>query len=257
MRKTISTMLVALVMVFMMTSLASAVASGVADADAAVDVSRPGSNFGTSTLIRTVASGDACISRAWWSYMKWDLTEVADKTQIGYAKLTLYVESIDTPAGPTLPAGVQLSLYEIADAGDGWVETSINSGNAPALGALIESQSVPAVGQLVVFGSANLLNYLKTQTNNIASFGIALTAPAGTSCGELDAVVRFYSRDATVADAQKPYLELRTDAPPNSVTLTDSSAQQTNSLPLYAGLGALALIAVAGVGVSRRRMAAR
>jgi hypothetical protein len=255
-KKAISTMLVAFIMVFMLTSLASAVASGVADADAAVDVNRPSQNFGTSTLIRAAASGDACISRSWWSFMKWDLTDVTDKAQIGYARLTLYVELIDTPTG-TLPAGVQLSLYEVADADDGWVETGITSGNAPVLGTLIESQSIPAMGQPVIFGNANLLNYLKTQANDTASFGIALTAPVGTSCGELDAIVRFYSRNATVADAQKPYLELRTEAPPNAVTLTDSSAQQANSLPLYAGLGALALVAAIGVGMSRRWIVAR
>jgi len=241
-----TTMLV-LVVLLSATSLVYALASGPADEDAAVYASQPTTVFNGIT-IRVEAGEPTCIP-ARWSFLKWNLADIPDGATLGYAKLVLTTSSVQVTTG----VAAQIELYRVND--DSWQETTLTANNDPAFGTLIQSVPIPAAaGDIITFDNSQLLGFLQQEADgdNVASFGLRLAG----NCGNGSVLVAMHSKDAAVADAQKPTLDARLGGP-NSVTLTDSSAQQTNSLPLYGGLGALALIAVAGVGVSRRRMAAR
>lgn len=220
-------------------------AAGVLTDDAYVRGTSPGTNYGQDIYLSLYGSTAAC-NLTDWSFIKFDLNGVTG--EIGRATVTLTVAANPSSIQP----GTTVTLYQVSD---GWDEGSITAGTAPALGTVIQTLPAPTGnGQMLTFGdavgSSALSDYLATQAggDKVASMALALTG----TCGAQSSAVRFASSENTTVAV--PTLNLYT---PNSVTLTGSSAQQTNSLPLYAGLGALALVAAIGVGLSRRRTAAR
>jgi len=250
------TALLVLVLFVTATSLASALATGTADKDAYVYASAGDSVFNTVTV--RVEAGDTTCAQARWSFLQWDLSDIAPGTTLASAKVTLYVSSISGD-----PSGAHLELHKVLN--DAWEETTLTYNNPIATSVtpgdpatLLQSVPAPtAVNDAVTFDSAALLQYAQQQADgdNVASFALFVNGNCGNGTTLL---VAMYSEESTTApdELHKPYALFKAP-PPNAVDLTKTSAEQTNSLPLYAGLGFLALVAVAGVVVSRRRMAVR
>jgi len=187
-----------------------------------------GSNLGTCDAVRT-------------AYMQWNLQDLS--APAGWAQLNLTVTST-----PSNAAGQTISLYRTTD---GWDESLTYNTPAPAVGALIESVTLPsgiASGAVVSFGGtdAALLQYINEKVGQPSiSFALKFSTCATTS------LIWFLDSESGTG---APNLEVRTAAPPNAVDVSSTSAERT-SLPLYAGLGAVALILVAGLAISRRRTA--
>ncbi len=249
MRRYIQTLMVLVVLLAL--PLALSAASGAPLADAWVEKAFPDRpNSGTNLDNLWVRASTTSCTPDRVSYLKWDLTDIPVGTVLQSASLTLYANGLDGDF--TTPRN--LTLYQLLN--DNWNDSVtwnlLPPGDTPGanLGPSIQTVAVSAVGT-VTFNNAGLLSYVQAEADgdNVASFALEMTdnCTAGTTG------VRFDSSNKVGGNA--PHLQLNSE--PNSVTLTDSSAQQTNSLPLYVGLGALALVAAIGVGVSRRRTAAR
>lgn len=200
-------------------------------------------NYGDQSVLSLYGSTAACTLTD-WSYMKFDLSAVTG--EIGRATLALTVAA----APSSIQAGTTVTLYEVA--ADGWTESTVTASLAPALGPIIQALPAPtANGQIVTFGDASgaspLSDYLRAQAlgDKYASVALVLTG----TCGAQSSAVRFASTEH--ASIAAPSLSLYT---PTAVTLATSSAE-TVTWPLYAGLGAVALVVIAGLAVSRRRTA--
>jgi hypothetical protein len=197
------------------------------------------------------------------AFVKWPLTAVSQP--VDNATLTFGVESVALNAAPA--GGQYVVLYSTTSQpagsalGDGWTETSVTWANQPGLApydasvasAELDREVVPSTSPYgdVVFNSRSLVNYLNHERvgDGIASFALALDG----NCGESTVTIRLYSKDQTVSTNPKPELVMRSS--PNAVDVSKAGAQQATAWPLYAGLGAVALFVVAGVVITRRRMA--
>lgn len=172
-------------------------------------------------------------------YLKWGLD--THTSPVNNAVLTL-----TTASGTSNAVGQTVTLYQLVD---NWDESATWTGRL-TLGPVLENHVLPAslpAGTKVKFEDASITTYINQEISGgdgAVSFALAFTTCGPGSQQEFE--------DSEGGAAVSPRLEA-----PNAVTLREMSAQQTNSLPLYAGLGALALVAVVGVGLSRRRMAAR
>lgn len=189
--------------------------------------------------------GGSCLSQ-FESFLRFDLGFLPSNYTVTSAVLTVR----STGTAGTNPA-LTMNLY--GSENDVWQEgaTEIRWEDRPQdLLDLFSTSPIVATGADVVFQSTSqFVDFLNSQNqgNDLATLAIKLTACSSPFAGQ-----NMSSREGAVP----PQLTI-TAVGPNAVTLTDSSAQQTNSLPLYAGLGALALVAAVGVGLSRRRTAAR
>lgn len=217
------------------------------EADTFVDhqTANQGTNFDTQDLRLSGSNQGSVCTATRTGLIRWDLADVG--ASIGSAKLTL---TTIFPTGSTSAGGYEITLFRVAD--DAWDEATVTYLSGIAVGPAIQSVNLPnpvTDGFPIVFDNAALASYLDEQAagDGKASFAVRFTTCASTS------TQRFADKEPT-GSVGAPILELFGT---NAVTLTDASAQQTNSLPLYVGLGALALVAVAGVGMSRRRTAAR
>ncbi len=232
--------------------VALAQVSGPPANDAWVELANPDSpSNDTSTELQNLWARSALAAcnpdRA--SYLKWDLTNVTPGTIFQSVDVNLRANFVSGDW-----TGAQISLRE---AGDSWSDTvtwNTQPNNPPTTGAELGKLAVAGAGT-ITFSSDTfplLRTYVQQEADgdNVVSFVLVVVG----NCGIQNAAVRFDSKEPA-AGGVAPALLLTSE--PNSVTLTDSSAQQTNSLPLYVGLGALALVAAIGVGVSRRRTAAR
>lgn len=216
-------------------------ASGPVDADASTDINTPGATTNDDRLRVEAGTPNCANSRTRISFVKWDVSAV--NQAVSSATMTFGVQSV-TLASATA-GNQQVVLYAT---GDSWDETTVNWGNQPALGAVLQSVVVPSTGGgTVVFNSPELAAYVQQEANgdNVASFALALTG----NCGESVVTLRLYSKESTVGP--DPNLQV---LGPTAVSMVETNAERT-SWPLYAGLAAVALVVVAGVMMSRRRTA--
>ncbi len=108
-----------------------------AEADSYVYDGSSGTNYGTETIM-TVKAGATNYNRR--AYLRYDLSSVTGST-VTSAQLKLKVES---------RAGTTINDVNFVST-DGWVETSITWNNKPSSGANLDSQSVPAAGNWIIF----------------------------------------------------------------------------------------------------------
>ncbi len=243
-------LIIASIVVIVLASLSTgifAAVSGPPIEDASTYINNPTATTNDDRLRVEAGTPNCSASPTRYSYVKWNLADLGSAT-IGSATMKFTVQSVNL--GGATAGAQQVVLYQTTD---GWTETTLNWNNQPPLGTAIQSKTVPSTsGAEITFEGTDLVNYLNTeaQGDKIASFALALTG----NCGESVVILRLYSKDHVI-ESSRPTLIL---LDPNSVSLstftTDTSAP---TWPLYAGLGALVLIAVAGVAWSRRRAALR
>lgn len=195
--------------------------------------------------VRSSVSGSSC-SPTTTTYMKFDLTGIS--AEIRTVNLTLTYTYVNLGSGAST-----VSLYSVTD--DSWTETTVGSIKPAPVNELttlvLDPGSPPAVNSAVTFPStAALAKFFDDERKGDKAASIALRL---TGCTAGAPEVRFASSENATVGYQ-PSLTL---LDPTAVTMTETSAQQTNTLPLYAGLGGLALIAVVGVAISRRRTSTR
>ncbi len=200
------TLRMAILLAFMLgllnTTGAWAIVSGWPSGDAYVDVNEPDTNYNANAL-EVSASGTSCEPTS-YTYMQWDLTGI-NPALITTATLTL------TVTGQLNAVGASLTLYETTD---GWDETTLTANNAPAVGAQIETQPVPNVGQVVTFNSTALRDYVKNQANADAVVSFVLRFSSGCVQGLTVAV--FADRENTTP-SHRPYLLIQG---PNAVKVS-------------------------------------
>ena len=200
-------------------------------------------------LLNATASGTvtgACNPKS-AIYMQWNLSNVGVNGPIsGITKPTKLTLPVSATSG-TNPLGPQFTLYGIDNASETWDAAALNGGASttqPPIATLVPSLGAASISgnQLVFDSSTNapgLIGYLNAKP---ASPGGTLVVIM-TTCQFGVQSVTFGSADLSMYDA-------------NSVTLSTFAADDpTPTWPLYAGLGAVAPIVVAGVAISRRRTA--
>lgn len=178
-------------------------------------------------------------------YMQWDLSNVASNGPIsGFTKPTKLTLTVGGTSGNT--GAAQFTLYGIENSAEGWNKSTLNGGGSATLPPIATSATIGTAaitGSQVVFDSSTnsptLINYLNGKP---ASPGGTLVVIM-TACTGFLTSVTFGSADLSMYDV-------------NSVTLSDFTASDpATTWPLYAGLGAVALLVVAGLAISRRRTA--
>lgn len=235
--------------IFLALMLVSTVSADVSSPqDAFVRATDAGANFNgndlsaASTFFGSCTAGDT-------TYLKWSLSGISGEA----GPLTALVLNVNFVASGS---NGNLELFRVAD--DTWNEATITSSSAPALGASITSVPVPgSTGPISIAGVA-LAAYVNQESaytgggdvtagDNTISLAIRITG-----CSNLSNVVTFDSKDKSGGVA--PDLSVFNTT---SVSLTTFHAADTApvSWPLYAGLALLALLALTGTVVLRRRNA--
>lgn len=163
-----------------------------------------------------------------------------------------------TPAG--LNNNPTLTLYGVAD----FDPATLNGTNypKPSAGLVIQNIVIPAgavAGYQVTYGVGDsaLADYIESEANGALPQTVTLALSFSASCFT-NTSLSFYSQEGGTA-AQDPALDVTgTKKDPNAVALSAFSADDSKvTWPLYAGLGALGVIAAVAVGLSRRRAAQR
>lgn len=198
-------------------------------------------------------STGAC-NDAYISYIQFDASNIL---AVSSASLKFTVGG--TPGG--LNNSPTLTLYGVTD----FNPATLNGTNYPrtATGELIQNMVIPsttAANAQFTFGGSDtgLANYIQAQANGATPQTVTLALSFSANCFNQTSI-SFYSQEGGT-QAQDPTLTIvGTRKDPTAVAMTDFSAASDSKAtwPLYAGLGALALIVVGGVAVSRRRTAAR
>jgi hypothetical protein len=200
-------------------------------------------------LLNATASGTltlACNPKS-AIYMQWSLSNVATNGPIsGFTKPTKLTLPVSATSG-TNPLAAQFTLYGIDDASETWNEATLNGGSSatqPPIATLPTSLGAASIsgGQLVFDSSTNSPGLISYLNGKPASPGGTLVVIM-TTCAFGVQSVSFGGADLSMYDV-------------NSVTLSTFAAEKsTPTWPLYAGLGAVALVVIAGLAVSRRRTA--
>jgi hypothetical protein len=259
--KAVRTVLLVLVLCFTgFSTVAAQLASGQPDQDTYISGGSPTTAYGTTTTLWARLSGNASNVCSWTrtAYLQWNLDDNANlkdnPSQIGWVGLSLARSASGTTSNPN---GYVVSLYK---APDNWDNTTTwNTAPSPQVDALIMSKPFPASnGAALTFNSdeaPELLNYVRTEaasTNHLLSLAIRLDDPEN-SCPTGVTTLIMDSSEAT--SGTQVNIDIRTAGPPpNAVDMTKATAERV-SWPLYAGLAAVALFAVGGVIISRRRTA--
>jgi len=225
------------------TSLVFADASGITQADTYVTAANSDdSSGGSDTLLWATTDGDSdgnCnISQQ--IFMEWDLEDITDPNDINSAELTMTVRFFSGNSN-----AYNVALYKSDNSTN---LEAITWNTKPSIGSLIETQSTSSTdGSKIIFSSTDLISYLKTQastTDHKATFMIQLD-PTG-SCGGSNSQI-FYSKEAS--GGRGPDLQI---LDVNAVTISNFSVGDS-TWPVIAGIVALALAAVAGIGYGARR----
>lgn len=194
-----------------------------------------------------------CISQ-YETFLKFDLSSSGVPIGSTLTDATLTLRSTGSLNGST-----SITLRLFGSFSDDWSEGSgqIPWANRPPKDSdLFSTTTGPvAAGEDVVFGSTpELVNFLNAQLN---TDGVATLVIQATACN-FPAARQYMASKETIGANGVPARLTVTGTGPNAVplsTFTTDTADPT--WPLYAGLGALALIAAAGVAWSRRRAAVR
>ncbi len=194
------------------------------------------------------ATGAVCISQ-FETFLKYERpASIPVGSTLTSAVLTL--RSMGFPGGSST-----LTLKLFGSLNDGWSQGAgqIPWESKPSLDSDLAATvtGVVATGGNIVFPSTpQLVSFLNTQLNGD---GIATIAIQAIECNSGISRQYFASMETTGANGIPATLTV-SGTKPNSVTLTDFATDNAApTWPLYAGLGALALLAVAGVTISRRR----
>lgn len=211
--------------------------------------------------ITTNASNVSGCNSTLVGYIGWDLSTLTQAPLSAELKL----KTTNVTGAPTAPDGspLPLTFSLLIPNSHSWVEPVGVGGSDPGFGAVVTTgtatlvnQGVGGAAQTVTFGgaanptAANALGAyfdgLRTGGNpQNATIGIRISGGCSPS-----SVVTFAERES----ANEPDLVFFTDYNANAVELSDFTTDNpAPTWPLYAGLGALALVAVAGVTLSRRR----
>lgn len=243
-RRTIITTTLVLLILAISTVSAAALVSGPPIADAYVYQTNPDTNYNNNYLY--VRGDTTSCTQTQVAYLRWDLSTLTDPSVAQYAGITL---KANFTSGA--PAQTQVTMYKVAN--DTWDEATIKFNGAPPRGDVLDAKTITVAG-LVTFSAPAILTYLQQEANvdNFATIALAMTG----NCTATATTVRFDSAEPATGGVA-PSLDLRTTAPPTAVHLSTASAKQAATWPLYAGLGALALIVAGGLAISRRRAAVR
>lgn len=235
-----------IVLIFLLVGVASAAADNPQD----VTVDLAGGTADNSAIL-TVSSGNfgGCQQNS-VVYLQWGLANVNGAASVADAtnKTALKVNvALSLGAGDG-----KLGLYQVLN--DGWTETTIDPNNPPAVGTLIEEITTPGSG-LATFSNQALADYINSQSafvnavdtiagDNKASFALQITG-----CANLNDVLTMDSKENPAGTP--PSLNL---FGPTAVTLQNfRSVDPAVNWPLYAGLGVLALLVIAGGAAFLRR----
>jgi len=214
-------------------------------ADTFWDVNASGTTVnGSSSIVDAQGSESSC-NRVRVGLLQWDVSDIPTSETVEHVKVTLH--TIRSSTGTD--SNTKLALFA---APDNWDESTQQSdlptppsdGDTP----LMEVSGPYAVNGDVVFdaqGSSDaLVSYVQNQVagDRTVSFWVKITSgcPSGGS-----ARVAWNSRESGTS-----YLELY-DA--NAVTISRFSSNNNYTWPVIAGIVALALAAVAGIGYGARR----
>ncbi len=236
----ITTSLILLILALGAASVAAQLVSGPPEADAYAYQTYPDTNYNNNYL--WVRGDTVGCTQTQISYLRWNVANLS--SAVNYAGIIL---NANFTSGS--PSTTQVVMYKTTD---GWDPTTLTFNNKPALGDVLDQKTITTAG-LVTFNAPAILTYVKQEAAGDKKVSIALAMTGNCTAGATS--IRFDSAEPA-AGGTAPFLDLRTDGPPpTAVQLSTASAQQNNSLPLYAGLAAVALIVVAGVTISRRRTA--
>lgn len=190
-----------------------------------------------------------------------DSLSSCNDTQITYFQFS--AQDIQTVSGATLVltaastqiglgSSPQLSIYGVAD----FEPASLTGSNAPLTTGVtaIQTIGVPSgtvVGNKFTFGGADpgLRNYIQSQAGGTVSLALSFSS----ACDGNNSQMNFYSQRYNTDTSRRPQLTVE-GTKPNAVNLTETSAERV-AWPLYVGLGALAVIVLGGVFLSRRKTA--
>jgi MYXO-CTERM domain-containing protein len=191
--------------------------------------------WNTSVIVANAQGNQgACGTQNSTAYYQWNLMTVSDSVTIGDASITIPIVST------TINSPSVVTLY--GTTADTWPPVLAGLGGALSTAPLAQgatSVTFPTSGALVTYLQQAL-------GDNTANFGVRWSVCNTT--GDFSAVfnIRFNST------AQLTLVGT------NAVELTTLEAQQpAPNLPIYIGLGALALLVLGGLLVYRRRVAAR
>lgn len=205
-----------------------------------------GSNFPTAAQMLVQDSTGSCTDTQ-VIYLQFDASNIG----------TVSSASLVLTHGQTL-IGIDtnpvLTLYGVAD----FDPATLTGSNAPvpSTGQVIQNLTIPSTttaGTKITFGGADsgLANYIQSQANgdNVVSLALSFSA----SCNPVNSQLNFYTSEYNTTPANRPQLTVN-GTTPTAVEMSKAEAQPV-SWPLYAGLGAVALVVVAGVVLTRRRTA--
>lgn len=198
-------------------------------------------------------------------YVQDSLSQCND-TQIAYIQFdasniaTVSSASLVLSAGQTevgLGGIPKLSIYGVTD-----FDLATGAG-APVTTGLTPLQTidVPSATKQYdpfTFSGAGLASYIQTEANGPLPQTVTLALSFSASCDGINSQLNFYSQRYSQS-IYRPRLTIEgTKKDPNAVSMSTFSADDSAvTWPLYAGLGALALIVVGGLAVSRRRATQR
>ncbi|MCS6844457.1 MAG: DNRLRE domain-containing protein [Caldilineales bacterium] len=248
MRRLIFASLLVIVLSVLSVSAAYGVASGPADLDTWVNVNSPTTAYGTDVHLWTRGDTNVC-NTSWRTYLKWDLSDIANPGDIANAQLKLWVNGSTGDWTSTRT----VSLFQVTD--DSWTNATTWS-TSPPPGTLIQTvgKSDPLDGAIsneyLTFSGANLVSYLQAQAagDDVASFAVVMTG----DCTAGTVGLRFDSIDK--AGGIPPTLEITN---PNSVTLRAMDSDGTSArVWILAGVALLLGAGVIALSVIRRRRTA-
>lgn len=245
-KRTIAYLLVALVLFALVPGLASSQASGPPVQDTFWNTATAANNNGTDLRVRASILPSPCTDND-VIYLRWDLSGIPVGSTVSSATLTLTTSPVVSGAGTS----TTLELLQVTD--DTWNETDNSTG--PGYGTSIETKTVAftssTAGQTVVFNSAALASWV--QANRVGAGGndlVSMAVRINAGCTLLT-IITFEDRESA---SNKPDLQLQGT---NAVSLTTFRASDSApvSWPLYAGLAAVAALALIGAVALRRRSA--
>lgn len=216
--------------------------------DTWVQLTSPDNNPSGNTL-RVEGSLGSC-NDSQVTYFQFDASEF--QTVSG---ATLVVTAAGTAI--QLESTPQLSLFGVTD----FNPATLNGTNMPVTDELEPIQTLPVpppvppatslVGTQFTFGGSNsgLKDYIQTQVGGTVTLALAFSG----QCSAVSSAVTFYSQEYSTNVSYRPQLTIE-GTKPTAVDLATTSAERV-TWPMYAGLGALAVVLAAGLAISRRRTA--
>ena len=152
-------------------------------------------NYGTGALL-VIKENSGTADNDRMTFMKFDVSSISGN--VSSAKIRLKVQNDDI--------SVSHSLHSISD--NSWTETGITWSNKPNTGALIETKSVPLIGEWIEFD-------VTTQVNGaLAGDGVISVQLSESS---VDKFVAYHAREAA-ASGDRPHLVYELAPPANTLS---------------------------------------